>query len=239
MTGINGVGGSQEIVGRTAYAAEKTTSPGLAGSAPNGEVREIREVPRVEVASSVQSAPTPTAIWTERLDPIRVYYANTEDEISIRLYSADGSVDPNALASFRSIVAAKGAEPAPMHPRLVQLVMKAAYHFGAHSVVVVSAYRPSRSRSAGKHATGEAIDFKLKGVSSKKIASYVRHFPRAGVGIYTHPDTQYVHLDVREESFHWLDASPPGKHAHEKKLNDPTREERDLAYTPESDLPLD
>ena len=30
-----------------------------------------------------------------------------------------------------------------------------------------------------------------------------------GVGVYTNPLTQYVHLDVRERSYHWIDASPP------------------------------
>ncbi|WP_394836964.1 DUF882 domain-containing protein [Pendulispora rubella] len=194
--------------------------------------------PPVDVAASnPPPAPKRVAEWTERLDAIRVYYANTEEEVPIRLYASDGSVDPDELQAFRRIVAAKDAGPAPMDSRLVQLVMKVAYHFKSHSVVVVSAYRPSKKRSAGKHATGEAIDFKLRGVDSKKLASYVRTLPKVGVGIYTHPDTQYMHLDVREESYHWLDASPPGKSWHEKKLNDPGREERDAAYTLESDLP--
>ena len=218
--------------GNAAIAAENTATPSPAATAPELAV----------AASNPPPAPSRTAVWPERLDLVRVYYANTEEETPIRLYASDGTVDENELAAFRRVVAAKGAGPAPIDARLVQLVVKAAYHFHAHSLVVVSAYRPvsgsaARVRRAGKHATGEAIDFKLRGVDAKKLASYVRTFPRAGVGIYTHPDTQYVHLDVRDESFHWLDASPPGKSWHEKRLDDPQREDRDAAYTPETDLP--
>ena len=58
-----------------------------------------------------------------------------------------------------------------------------------------------------------------------------------GVGIYTHPRTRYVHLDVREQSYHWLDASPPGITWKERALWDPKLVERDAAWTPEADLP--
>jgi len=195
---------------------------------------------RAVAASQPPPPPSPIATWTERLEAVNVYNANTEQETAVRLYAQDGSIDGRELAAFSSVVAAKDAPPPPMSPRLIQLVMKAAYHFGSHSIVIVSAYRPSRARRpSGKHATGEAIDFKLRGIDSKKVASYVRGFPRTGVGIYTHPDTQYVHLDVRDESYHWLDASPPGKTWREKRLTDPQREERDAAYTPESDLPVE
>jgi len=48
----------------------------------------------------------------------------------------------------------------------------------------------------------------------------------------------YVHLDVRDASYHWLDASPPGIKWREKQLRDPTQEKRDAAWSPEQDLPL-
>ncbi|MGD0527374.1 MAG: hypothetical protein ABSE49_19690, partial [Polyangiaceae bacterium] len=57
------------------------------------------------------------------------------------------------------------------------------------------------------------------------------------LGIYTHPKTQYVHLDVREPSFHWLDGSPPGVTWKERPLRDPGQAQRDASWTADGDLP--
>ena len=46
-----------------------------------------------------------------------------------------------------------------------------------------------------------------------------------------------VHVDDREQSYHWLDASPPGRTWKEAQLGDPKREARDAAWTPSADLP--
>jgi hypothetical protein len=59
-----------------------------------------------------------------------------------------------------------------------------------------------------------------------------------GVGVYTHPGTRYVHLDTRESSFHWIDASPPGKAYRELGMTDKKSESRDRAWTLDDDAPL-
>ena len=151
----------------------------------------------------------------------------------VRLYADDGEIDETARETFER-VAANDAEPHALAPRVEQLLMRAAYHFGAAPVQVVSAWRERASR----HGTGEAIDFKLKGVGARQLAAYLRQLPRAGVGIYTNPRTQFVHLDVRDQSYHWVDASPPGVKWHEAQIRDPGAAKRDAAWTPEADLPI-
>jgi hypothetical protein len=111
--------------------------------------------------------------------------------------------------------------------------MKAAYHFGSAHIQIVSGFRSN----AGRHGTGDALDFKLVGVRASILAAYLRDAPRAGVGIYTHPRTQFVHLDVRDVSYHWIDASAPGKHWREGTLRDPGGKKRDASWTPDWDLP--
>ncbi len=69
------------------------------------------------------------------------------------------------------------------------------------------------------------------------LAAYLRTGARVGVGVYTHPRTQFVHLDVREASYHWTDASPPGVSWRETRLGDRSAPARDAAYRPERDLP--
>jgi uncharacterized protein YcbK (DUF882 family) len=117
-------------------------------------------------------------------------------------------------------------------------LFKAAYHFRHYEVEVVSAYRKPGRRREGPHGLGAAIDFRLRGVSATELARYLRELPRTGVGVYTHPKTQYVHLDSREHSFHWLDASPPRRHWRERSLGGRGLDARDAAYVPETDLPF-
>jgi hypothetical protein len=115
-----------------------------------------------------------------------------------------------------------------------QLVFKAAHHFGATRVVIVSGWR----LHAGRHSTGEALDFRIDGVYAPTVAAYLRGLPRVGVGIYTHPDTQFVHVDIREPSYAWIDGSPPGVHGWPRQFGVPNAAKRDATYLPEMDLPL-
>jgi hypothetical protein len=177
--------------------------------------------------------------WAKALPPLEVLCANTGARAPIRLYDARGTIDAEALDAF-SAVAADVNGIHPLNPRLAQLAVKAAHHFGAKSLTVVSGYRKPRSKAAlDHHARGEALDFRLPGTDYRKLAAYLRSLPRVGVGVYTDPRTRYVHLDVRDRSFHWLDASPPGVTWREAPLADPKQATRDATYTGESDLPLE
>jgi uncharacterized protein YcbK (DUF882 family) len=172
------------------------------------------------------------------LPPLVVKNINTNAEALVSLYAADRSVDPTALSAFRRAAALEKQLEAPLKTRVVQLVVKAAYDLGASKIILVSTVRPKDRRGrGGHHTTGEAVDFQLPGVPARTVAAYLRKLSRVGVGIYTHPKTQFVHLDVRDQSYHWLDASPPGRTWREAALKDATREERDAAYRPEDDLP--
>jgi hypothetical protein len=123
-----------------------------------------------------------------------------------------------------------------MNRRLLRLVVKAAAHFHASEIVIVSTFR-DRARIGSRHRTGEAMDFTLSGVPAMRLAAHLRTYARVGVGVYTNPRTQFVHLDVREQSYHWVDASPPGKVWRESRLTDRAAPGRDAAYEPEQDLP--
>ncbi len=177
--------------------------------------------------------------WAKALAPLTVECANTGARTELRLYENDGSLDASAIDSF-SFIAADLNGPYPLTPRVVQLAVKAATHFHSKSLVVVSGYRkPQRKGATDHHSRGEALDFKLPGVDYRKLAAYLRTLPRVGVGVYTDPRTHYVHLDVRETSFHWLDASPPGVTWREARLPDANQAKRDASYSEESDLPID
>ncbi|HET6337011.1 MAG TPA: DUF882 domain-containing protein [Polyangiales bacterium] len=90
-------------------------------------------------------------------------------------------------------------------PRLLDLVYRAMLHFKAPLVHVVSGYRPDRAGS--RHTQGRAIDFVLPGVTNEQLADYARTYGFVGVGIY--PKSGFVHLDVRDTSYFWVDNSLP------------------------------
>jgi hypothetical protein len=173
-----------------------------------------------------------TASWAQALAPLDVISVRTPAKVALRLYGADGEIDEDACGEFERLVAG-AASPHPLDRRLEQLVVKAAYQFHDAEIVVVSGWR----ERSGRHTAGQALDFRLKGVAPPTLASYLRGLPRAGVGIYTHPGTQFVHLDVREPSFHWIDASPPGVRWRERQMRDPGQAKRDASWTAEGDLP--
>ena len=190
--------------------------------------------PRVAVESLLAPGNRETRFvsWAAALPAIRFANASTEASGFICLYDRSGEVDESALREFER-VASREPLPHPLALRVEQLVYKAAHHFGVDRVVVVSGWR----ERAGRHSSGEAVDFRLEGVYAPNVAAYLRGLPRVGVGIYTHPDTQFVHLDVREPSYAWVDGSPPGVHGWERPVWDSRTAKRDAAYQPDLDLP--
>jgi uncharacterized protein YcbK (DUF882 family) len=190
------------------------------------------------VAVAAPRAPAPPAF--PELPALTFTRLGSPERVPLRLYDASGALDERAAARIDELAADLHDPRHPAHKplarRTLQLVYRAAYHFRASTVEIVSGYRATRRRREGPHANGSALDFRLPGVPAATLASYLRTLPRVGVGIYTHPRTQYVHLDVREQSFHWLDASPPGKTWRERSLGG-KHAARDAAYARPGDWP--
>jgi uncharacterized protein YcbK (DUF882 family) len=202
----------------------------VARDAPAHALREARVCLETPLAAAL--ATPRVASWAAALSPVEISSAATREHASVRLYAGDGEIDEAARATLERI-AANDAEPHPLAPRVEQLVVRAAYHFGGAPVTIVSGWRENASR----HGTGEAVDFRLKGVRARQLAAYLRGIGHAGVGVYTHPRTQFVHIDVRDQSYHWIDASPPGVKWREAQLRDPGAAKRDAAWSSELDLP--
>ncbi|HVY48441.1 MAG TPA: DUF882 domain-containing protein, partial [Minicystis sp.] len=181
--------------------------------------------------------PAPKVAWAERLAPLRFVDGYQGASETVRLYRDDGAFDEEAARRVdRLLDHAMIGEPPPLDRRLLRLVVKAADHVHADTVLVLSTWRAS-ARPGSRHATSHAMDFQLAGVDAGKLARLLRTYARVGVGIYTHPRTRFVHLDVRDASFHWVDASPPGRVWREMGITDHAAAARDEAYDPAQDLP--
>jgi uncharacterized protein YcbK (DUF882 family) len=193
------------------------------------------------VPPPIHARPSQKATSFSKLPPLTIRNINSREALTMRLYTADGQLDEAVAAQLDELLC-DARDPdnlvsRTMARRLLQLVFRAAYHFASAHVDVVSAYRKPVSTHEGVHAQGRAIDFRLQGVKPPELAAYLRTQPKVGVGIYTHPKTQFVHLDVRDQSFHWLDGSPPGRHWREKNISIKGLNILDAKYTRKDDWP--
>lgn len=209
---------------------------------PAGSAAENQRDRKEDSKASQNTAPATdrknaTANW-----PLRVYYVNTQKATQIRLYDGAGKVDKAAATQLDELLCDVRD---PSHPRTttldrrtLQLLFRAAYHFRAREIEVVSGYRKPGRRPEGRHGEGRAIDFRLPKVRAAALAAYLRTLPKVGVGLYTHRATQFVHLDSRERSYHWLDPSPPGESLPMRPLAAGGETvKRDADYSPNDDLP--
>jgi uncharacterized protein YcbK (DUF882 family) len=95
----------------------------------------------------------------------------------------------------------------PVSTRLLDLVYRTMRHFDANEIELISGFRDGRTTS--RHSHGRAIDFIVPGVQQAELAAYLRTLGFVGVGIY--PRTGFVHLDVRSESYFWVDRARSGR----------------------------
>ena len=196
-----------------------------------------------EAVGEAYAEPASTFRSFVRLPPVHVINLNNLDQADVRLYDPRGRIDPVALETMERLLCDATVpgtlKCSKMDPRVIQLMFKAAYHFGRGEVILISGYRePRKHDEGGYHSQGKAIDFKLTGVHLAQLSAYVRTFSRAGVGVYTHPRTQYVHVDTREQSYHWGDSSGPGRRGGEWSLGGGTALViQDSKYTRQGDWP--
>jgi uncharacterized protein YcbK (DUF882 family) len=92
-----------------------------------------------------------------------------------------------------------------MDQRLFATVLRAAEHFKASYIEIVSGYRAPKYqlmlRKKGhevardsEHPRGEAVDFRIPNVPTKVLLRFVRSLKLGGVGYY--PESKFVHCDV-------------------------------------------
>ena len=231
------------LFGALAWAAMAAIGqPRLARTMPEAPSNTFEPAAFVPALNDAFAEPATSFRSFVRLPPVHVHNLNTAQSADIQLYDLRGELRPEALERLDQLLCddrkPDAQRCAPMDRRTIQLMFRAAYHFGRGEIIIISGYREARTRQEGLHAQGRAIDFKLTGVRHGDLSAFVRGFPRAGVGLYTHPRTQYVHVDSRERSYQWADSSAPGQPGGEWSIASPEALLRlDRSYTPESDWP--
>lgn len=150
----------------------------------------------------------PPGLTADGRFPLRLYSINGRTRAEIVPSGRDGGFDEAACAEVSRIMEDHRAHTThPVDRRLVEVVYEIARHFHAPQVSVVSGYREGSPGS--HHHMGRAIDIVIPGVRDEDLAAYARTIGFLGVGTY--PMSGFVHVDVRNASFFWVDGSAPGR----------------------------
>lgn len=133
---------------------------------------------------------------------------NTRDRVTLAAASDDGGFTASDMdrAAFVLREPSSGNEY-PVASRLLDFVYRIQTHFKAEEIRFISGYRTPRRRSGSNHGKGRAIDLIVPGASDEDVARFARGLGFVGVGLY--PTSGFVHVDVRDRSYFWIDRSAP------------------------------
>ncbi|PID38459.1 MAG: hypothetical protein CSA24_02200 [Deltaproteobacteria bacterium] len=147
---------------------------------------------------------------------MKLYHANRRRRLSLRLYDKCGKRLKSASRKLRHFLRCLRTQRShAIHPRLISNLYTVSRAFKGRELVVYSGYRHSHASKlkASYHHQGRAIDFRVRGVSNKRLRDFaLRRFAKSGVGYY--PNVPFVHLDARpKRGAFWIDFSGSGERA--------------------------
>ncbi len=141
---------------------------------------------------------------------------NTAEEVSLTPSTDEGAFSARELDRAAHVL----REPSsgnqhPVDPRELDILYAIQRHFEAPMIRVISGYRTPHGGHSN-HGRGRAVDIVVPGASDEEVAKFARQLGFVGVGIY--PSSGFVHVDVRERSYFWVDSSGPGRRNRERGI---------------------
>lgn len=146
-------------------------------------------------------------------DPVTLYRIRTDETLELPLELCNGKINVEGMKMVSKLTnSVSKPTDFDLHPRLIMLMQKVAEHYPGKRIEVVSGQRRKRQKgNESYHNKGQALDFRVSGVSNRALTQYLRSLDKVGVGYY--PNSVFVHMDVREKSAFWIDYSGPGEKA--------------------------
>lgn len=189
-------------------------SASIAGPAAS---EPARPAPKRAPASSVPASrgwhavpPGKTAPVDERGRALLVLQGlNIPDRVELTPRSDRGGFSAEDLDRAAHVMRDGGGNEHPIDPRLLDTIYRLEAHFHAPEIRIISGYRAPRGGATSNHGKGRAMDLVVPGATDEDVAKFAREEGFHGVGVY--PVSGFVHVDIRERSYFWVDTSGPGK----------------------------
>lgn len=134
---------------------------------------------------------------------------NIPDRVELTPRTERGGFSAEDLDRAAHVMRDSSGNEHPIDPRLLDMVYRLEVRFHAHEIRIISGYRTPRGSGTSNHGKGRAMDLVVPGATDEDVAKFAREEGFAGVGVY--PVSGFVHVDVREHSYFWVDTSGPGK----------------------------
>ncbi len=183
--------------------------------------RVVKPVIPAGYFQTVRQLHTPAPGQKVRLDeagrPMLVLHAlYIRETVALRATSDEGGFAASDLDhAAHALRDPNTGDERPIEPRTLDVLYRIQRHFNATEVRVISGYRaPNAHSSQGLHGKGRAVDFVVPGATDQDVARFARELGFVGVGIY--PAGSFIHVDVRERSYFWIDRSGPGHRSRER-----------------------
>jgi uncharacterized protein YcbK (DUF882 family) len=143
---------------------------------------------------------------------------NTQEHVTLTALGPSGGWSPRDLDRAAHVLRepSSGNEH-PIEPRLLDAVYRIQTHFAAQEIRFISGYRtPAALGRGSNHGRGRAMDIIVPGATDDDVAKLARDMGFMGVGVY--PTSGFVHVDVRDRSYFWVDSSGPGRRNRERGI---------------------
>ena len=159
----------------------------------------------------VKGAKRPVPVRTNAYEPHTIIVIRTKKtkRVKLNLINNSGALNQTSKRVVQRLLGYRW-----VHPRLLELLQRAAERFPGHAIEIISGYRkhkPKKGKRRSPHARGVAVDFRLQGVSNELLYEFISSFDEVGAGYY--PNSTHVHLDVRKKKYLWTDISGRGEAA--------------------------
>ncbi len=155
-----------------------------------------------------------------------VEVVNTGQSVNVVLSGPASEPDEASYLALRHELRALTGAEGPVDLRLVELLHQIAARANG-SVQVLSAYRPPKTaHDTNYHSRGMAADIRVAGMTTAQVRDVARAVGATGIGYY--PTSKFVHVDMRDEPFHWTDTSGPGQNPDDRQPMPPI--ERETAH---------
>jgi uncharacterized protein YcbK (DUF882 family) len=204
------------LLAAAAIAIAATVAPGralgegkTASRAPAPAAKRASAIPASRGWHSVPAGKTAPVDASGR--PLLVLQGlNIPDRVELAPRGERGGFSAEDLDHAAHIMRDHAGNEHPIDPRLLDVIYRLQVHFKAPEIRILSGYRtPPRPAATSNHGKGRAVDLVVPGASDEDVAKLAREQGFAGVGVY--PVSGFVHVDVRERSYFWVDTSGPGK----------------------------
>ena len=155
---------------------------------------------------------------------LKLFAINFRAPLEVDLYDQNGDFDTEALADLNHFWRCRrtGTEK-PIDPHLFEILSLIQDHFDGKTIELVSGFR-NQTRLTSYHFHGSASDIRIPGVNDNELHAFVATLDTGAMGLGLYPRGGFIHVDVRPESYRWIDYSPPGGdmgHPHHKKKHIP------------------